>query len=326
MKKITSLLLISCLMFCFTARSQNIQNLDFEGWWGPKDAKNWSTTTGISLENFHLISFEFGARSTDAHSGSYAIQLKPQSLGALGALLDAMGAEVGDIDFANMAVPAIMQLGETVDFNITMATIDLFFDFDFTNISAIQDLAAAFGGAISDGATIVSKPQYVKAWVKSSVADTITIAAFTKNGDVYMQAGVNMVNNATNWTEVTVDLNDLASGTPNKIGIIIVGGGLTSSSTTSFFIDDVTVDGHTTSILSSTPSFKIYPNPATDLVKIEMDGEYNVNMYDITGKKVVEQNNLLNASEINTSALKAGVYMLEVVQGDKIQTKKIVIE
>lgn len=324
MKKITSLLLISCLMFCFTANSQTIRNLDFENWVGPNATDNWSTRIGVSVTGVPIpISFEFGSRSTNAHGGTYAMQLKPQALGALGTILAPL---FPDLDLENVVIPAIMQLGSTENFNVTSETIELFMDFDITDIAGIMELAEAFGGAISDGATIVSKPQYVKAWVKSSVADTITIAAFTKTGTTYTQMGVNIVDNATDWTEVTVNLSDIGSGTPDKVGIIIIGGAMASSASTSFFVDDVTVEGHAVSILSSTPSFKIYPNPATDLVKIEMDGEYNVNMYDITGKKVVEQNNLLNASEINTSALKSGVYMLEVVQGDKIQTKKIVIE
>lgn len=326
MKKTITLFLIITLMFTFSAKSQNIQNLDFETWNTPTKAHNWSSRVGLSVTGISLpYSFEFGTRTADNHTGEYAIQLKPQSLGMLGTLLAALIPDAG-IDFQNIVIPAIMQIGETENFNITTETIDLFMNFDISDPAGLLELASAFEGAITEGVDIISKPQYVKAWVKSNVADTITIAAFTKNGSDYAQMGVTIVDNATSWTEVTVNLTDLNSMVPEKIGIIIIGGGMSSSTTTSFFVDDITVDKHVNSIISSTPTFNIYPNPATDLVKIEMNGEYHVNIYDITGKKVIEQANLQNVSEINTSSLKSGVYMLEVVQGEKMQTKKIVIE
>lgn len=268
-----------------------------------------------------MFNFEFGTKSTEKHGGSYAMELKAhtQDLSALG--------------YGVLTIPPILQIGQTSAFNITLETIELLSnlsELDFSDISTLMQLANQAQGLISEGVSISSKPGYVKMWVKSSVPDTIIVAAYTTSGTgdqrVPTQSGMAVVTDATTWTEVTVALTDLISTTPDKLGIVVVGGGLDVATTTSFYVDDVTVEGHTNNILTSNLTFKVYPNPATDIMKIDMDGEYSINIYDVMGKKVLSQTQLQGASDIDVSALGIGVYMLEVTQGEGTQMKKIGIE
>lgn len=68
----------------------------------------------------------------------------------------------------------------------------------------------------------------------------------------------------------------------------------------------------------------IYPNPTKDKVKIVSNNPIDtVEVYDILGKKVKQ---LEGMSEINVSDLNSGIYLLKIWIGNKVQTKKIVVE
>jgi len=82
---------------------------------------------------------------------------------------------------------------------------------------------------------------------------------------------------------------------------------------------------------------KVYPNPITDIFKIEFNVQdftnVSINIYDISGKSVVVlfNGNLkkgLNLFSFNKSALEKGIYMLSVQDssGKKLQTARILVE
>jgi hypothetical protein len=73
-------------------------------------------------------------------------------------------------------------------------------------------------------------------------------------------------------------------------------------------------------------SFTIYPNPANDVLNIqlnnEMTGDIDYEIYDIAGKKVMN-NQILNNS-IDVSKLQGGMYFLRLVQNNQFITKKFI--
>jgi hypothetical protein len=68
----------------------------------------------------------------------------------------------------------------------------------------------------------------------------------------------------------------------------------------------------------------LYPNPATDILNIEMTNEIkSIEIYNIQGQKVMSS----NQKQINISDLAAGLYMVRIQDVDNaIATKKIIIE
>lgn len=72
-------------------------------------------------------------------------------------------------------------------------------------------------------------------------------------------------------------------------------------------------------------SIKIYPNPATDYFTIKLDEGAMVSIYDISGRIVLEKN-IESTEQINTSNLKSGVYIVQVVfaQGKKTAERLII--
>ena len=75
--------------------------------------------------------------------------------------------------------------------------------------------------------------------------------------------------------------------------------------------------------------FSVWPNPASSQLNINFDNSYSgsstVEMYDVQGRKVSE-NSISGANgSINIEQLTNGVYIVKVTQGEKIQTKKIIV-
>ena len=72
----------------------------------------------------------------------------------------------------------------------------------------------------------------------------------------------------------------------------------------------------------------IYPNPASDYLKIEGDldaGAARILMYNVSGKMVMNQV-LHRGGRIPVSHLSEGIYVVRLVQGDKVKTAKVMIE
>ena len=74
-------------------------------------------------------------------------------------------------------------------------------------------------------------------------------------------------------------------------------------------------------------TFKIYPNPATDIIKIESqvrNAFENVSIYDINGRNVL-QTIVSNDNFIDVSELERGSYILELTSKNKIEVLKLQI-
>lgn len=78
---------------------------------------------------------------------------------------------------------------------------------------------------------------------------------------------------------------------------------------------------------------KIYPNPASEILNISADiasieGAV-VSIYDMLGKKVYQNNSLFvfdGEASIDVSSFESGVYLVEILKENKIETKKIIIK
>ncbi|WP_190246283.1 T9SS type A sorting domain-containing protein [Gelidibacter gilvus] len=71
-------------------------------------------------------------------------------------------------------------------------------------------------------------------------------------------------------------------------------------------------------------SFKVYPNPASDVLNISTrDNIKNVEIFDVLGKSVKR---VLHSKSIDVSNLKTGVYFVKVLTDNGQETKKLAIE
>jgi len=71
---------------------------------------------------------------------------------------------------------------------------------------------------------------------------------------------------------------------------------------------------------------KIHPNPTKNLVNISLTQniETRVEIYDILGKRVMSKK-IKKSTPINVSELKSGLYLIQLTQKDKSETKRLII-
>ena len=88
--------------------------------------------------------------------------------------------------------------------------------------------------------------------------------------------------------------------------------------------------GVSVSDVSADAIFTISPNPASDVVNIDWnvattDGVYTTRVYDINGRLVLEHSASSTEfnQELNISSLEAGIYMVQVSNGEFTATKKL---
>lgn len=72
-------------------------------------------------------------------------------------------------------------------------------------------------------------------------------------------------------------------------------------------------------------SVSVYPNPTTGLININSDRTLSVEVSDVLGKKVFEQNQIQNQNVLDLSGLENGVYIMNVTDGQLSGSKKIII-
>ncbi len=83
-------------------------------------------------------------------------------------------------------------------------------------------------------------------------------------------------------------------------------------------VDNFTLDFTLSTEDNQIEGFSMYPNPATDIVSVRAQNEIqNVAFFNILGQKVLEVAPNGLSQEINVAALKAGVYIVNVVSDDQ---------
>lgn len=71
--------------------------------------------------------------------------------------------------------------------------------------------------------------------------------------------------------------------------------------------------------------FVIYPNPVADVLNITGLVEItSVSVYDISGKELIRQNANNQNVTLDVSSLSAGIYLVNIISGNKVQTVKLV--
>ena len=81
-------------------------------------------------------------------------------------------------------------------------------------------------------------------------------------------------------------------------------------------------------------SVRVYPNPATDVLNIEVNASQssamNISVFNIMGQKVMEDNVNISTGvsrpSINTSSLSSGVYFVTVKANGFENTQKFIVK
>jgi len=352
------------MAFLFSAQAQPIpvgNNSGFENWSGnPPEPTGWTSALKATVQISIIpvpVTASFGTRTNDAYEGEAALKVSP--LRALDILPEQLqniasgliGQFVPGVELENIVIPGICQLGSTSRTTVALEDILALAGLDFSDLSdiaAILEQLSVLEGFMAPGVAFEGAPETVKAQVKltsEAEEETAVIIAFSTkangNDRDYIAMGVAMVEMSDEYQEVTINMNNLpnAAGEADRLSMVIVCGGLNANTTSALYVDKVMAEGQlevipidddTISVANRVAlSYTMSPNPANDVVKVTPSNtieNYTVNVYDITGKLVIAQTNLMGETVINTSALTSGVYMLEMRQGKNSRTSKLVIE
>lgn len=74
--------------------------------------------------------------------------------------------------------------------------------------------------------------------------------------------------------------------------------------------------------ISAVNSINIYPNPAKDVINIDLKTDAQIAIYSLDGRAVTAENIIKGVNTINVSDLPVGMYILEVItEGGRMQSK-----
>jgi hypothetical protein len=91
-----------------------------------------------------------------------------------------------------------------------------------------------------------------------------------------------------------------------------------------FDLDAVGIINGTVGIKEDTFSSRIFPNPATDILQIEVAGTAFLTLYTIEGKMVLQQAHL-DSTVLSLSEFHAGMYYLVIQQNENTVSKNLII-
>jgi hypothetical protein len=318
--KCTATFLTTCLCFLSFShvKAQNLQG-DFE---------NWRTvSSGLPLTQFEVPDGWFGADSllfhyapllpgstplvamykdADAHTGSYAVKLVSQNV----------GADIG-------VVPGLLSNAEPF---IDLAT------FDPNNILG----SLIFVG----GTTVNNRVSEVKAWVKYDPqgSDNALVHVMALNNlDAPVGEGTLLLSNAHNtYTEISVPVTYANSTVvPSKIIVNFYSSNLVSASKgteaetptagTTLFVDDVeaVILTDVNDVVHTTQSLRLFPNPATEVLHLSTahTGTQKCIITDVSGRTVM-QADFTEKTTLQIGQLPSGTYFYQIINHEGIQMHK----
>ena len=235
----------------------------------------------------------------------------------------------GDIDDSAVLVSDdIIEATETITIIDTLLnagefySIPLFFGRDIQSLGA--ELHLDFDNTVLDIRSVSSTDAFGE--INWSIDGDNRIVILNYNGD-----GVSEMI-TTDTPILTLEFEALQNGTLKSAGFAMAedrNSWIVDENFTLLLIDNVFTGeiGTNTEDIEDL-AIKVYPNPASDIVtfdisNVSVNENYNIQLFDITGRLIVNQN---NESIVDISNVESGMYLYKVTVADKAQTGKLLIK
>ncbi len=73
--------------------------------------------------------------------------------------------------------------------------------------------------------------------------------------------------------------------------------------------------------------FKVYPNPASQQLTVQGSEDYQVTLYDMSGRKVMQHKHLTGAASLDVKGIKPGLYLIKISDANQQQiSQRVIIE
>ena len=298
-------------------------NSDFELWSYGKPV-GWTVGLHGNITSIVNLPVEvnFGTQSNEAHSGNSSVKLQS-----------------GDFTIPytsySFNLPGILQAGESDGFNIPLESIMTIISIlqDSTSLAELDtsDLEAisTLSQLLSNGVPCTVTPTAINAWVKyqPQEGDQLVMIALTKKDrmPVSYTYGTFQTEDMTSFHEISLDLDKPGMECDSIMIIMLSSTQLNSSSI--LYVDDI-------SLYYSGVGFperddfagRIFPNPATDLLHIQLDNDktYEWTLTDLSGK-TLQAGKTAGETVLDTKSFASGMYLLQIRSDNNISTSKVII-
>ncbi len=139
---------------------------------------------------------------------------------------------------------------------------------------------------------------------------------FYKNGVMVGQHN-EACNATTTYTTFNTTLS--ISATPDSL-LFVASSGNNPGST--LILDDLSLSGGNVSIFENDEiEIEMYPNPTSDYLMVNINEKYSVEVYTITGSRILSRNNLTGWETIDVSEFANGKYLVKVQTKDNVSNK-----
>lgn len=327
-----------------SAQQPTIGNPGFEQW-SSNHPTGWTTSisgsiTGVPILGSYPLTFNFATKTTDVHSGNYALKLQAKSL------------DLSIVGGPEITVPGIAQLGTAGSFSVSLSTIQQLMSIDSTTdfASFLQNMdmdeLSSLANIFSKGEPFNMVPTAMKVWVKYlppvGVVDTMLamIGAY-KEGETSMMLMGDMpesygyyalTERLESYTEITVPLeyNEEDVNCDSLVIVFVSSSFMNANTSTELYIDDISFEFDYMSVESTERiAMNLYPNPAVNEITLSVENQselYNVAVYDMNGRLVKRMEQLTGNTNIPVGDMSAGTYFLKVQQAGNTTVRKFVVE
>lgn len=102
----------------------------------------------------------------------------------------------------------------------------------------------------------------------------------------------------------------------------------TDTESATWEVDNIKVYGQTTTGIKPVAEFqnRIYPNPASQMVQVQLAAEARVSIVSITGEKIMENMLQQGNNTINISNLRSGVYLVKIETPTATETHRLIVK
>ncbi len=269
------------ILFTFVSYGQMIPNHEFNNWTSHgsyDDPDEWNTPNPFMAPVNEATVF----KSTDAYSGSFSARLETRNL-------------LGFTD-----APGLLTLA---DIFVDLLTLDYSISGGLPLNENVKKLTGMYKyeGVDNDSATVL-----IYNFKRDSQGDIDTIGY-----------GFGYLHDASEWTPFTVEMGYLNSHTPDTFNVIILSSGQVFHAGSVLLVDSIAIETNTGIFNLDYDRLKvnIYPNPTTEFVYFETDGDDNnrsLSIFDIGGKLISSHEFHTKEIKISTSNLPEGIYTYQI--------------
>jgi len=293
-------------------KSQTIPNSSFENWSNQGTFENptggWFTANGISTQPYP----DYGvSKTTDRVDGLYAAKLVT---GIVDGTVYGMGIDTTAI----LSTGFVTASGPIYGFPYNQRPLTLKFYYKYFPVNDLREDTA-------------------RIYVVLEKWDAI-MGDRTKIGKGYLK----LVDSVPNYTQGIINISYNSQDIPDTATIDITSSlswfsknteetGYTKFIGSTLFIDKLEFEtGAGISEESVSVKFNVYPNPASDIINLNISGNSNIgltlNIYDVMGALVKSETLKQNQQQINIGNLSNGIYMVEIKSKEWTEKQKLIIQ